>query len=69
MFVCFWSLETFELLRFYDFQGEYSSIYLHDSTYSLAIKDRNLGMLQWGKNLEFITDVTSGIISFDKKRT
>ena len=39
MVICMWSLETFELLREYDFQGEYTRVFLYNSVYSLAVRD------------------------------
>jgi hypothetical protein len=41
--VCMWSLETFELLRVYDFEGEYQKVMLYDYKGALAIKDNFLG--------------------------
>ena len=69
MIVCLWSLETFDLLREYNFLGEYSSIILYNSNYSLAMKDSTLGWLKFGKTMEFITEITSNVIYFDKYRS
>lgn len=59
LMLCLWSLETFELLRDYDFASEYTNIILYNGAYSFAIKGNMLGKLKFGKNMEFITDVTS----------
>lgn len=51
LMVCLWSLETFELLREYDFTGEYSNIILYNGLFSYAIKDGELGKLKFGKTM------------------
>lgn len=48
--------------------SEYSRVFLHNSVYSLAVRDGELGKLKFGKNLQFITDITSEIIAIDKYR-
>lgn len=68
LLICLWSLETFQLLREYDFMGTYSDIQLYNGLYSLAVKDNELGLLKFGKTLQFITDITSDIIHIDKFR-
>jgi len=37
--ICLWSLETFELLRVYNFEGEYSEITLVDYKRAFAIQN------------------------------
>jgi hypothetical protein len=56
--VCFVSLETFEVLRSFNFVGEYSKIYLFDHLLAYAIQDSYLGELNYGQDLEFIADLT-----------
>lgn len=58
MYVCFMSLETFELLRIFNFSGEYSKIFLCDHLMAYAVKDNYLGQLNFGIDMEFITDLT-----------
>lgn len=58
LYVCFMSLETFELLRVFNFSGEYSKIYLCNPVFAYAVKDSYLGQLSFGLNMEFITDLT-----------
>jgi WD40 repeat protein len=58
MYVCFISLETFELLRAYNFSGEYSKIYLCSPTLAYAVKDSYLGHLNFGIDLEFMAQLT-----------
>jgi hypothetical protein len=48
--------------------GEYSTIHIYNGVYSLALKDNELGMLKFGRTLDFITDITSDIIYIDKYR-
>ena len=56
--VHFLSLETFEVLRSFNFTGEYSKIYLYDHLQAYAIKDSYLGELKFGEELEFLADLT-----------
>lgn len=49
--VYFLSLETFEVLRSFNFAGEYSKIYLYDHLMAYAIKDSYLGDLNFGQEL------------------
>ncbi len=65
--VCMWSLETFELLRVYDFEGEYQKVMLYDYKGALAIKDNFLGELKFGKTMEFIMELGNKIITHDKR--
>lgn len=37
--ICLWSLETFELLRVYNFEGEYTQIFLVDHKRAFAIQN------------------------------
>lgn len=37
--LCLWSLETFELLRSYNFEGDYSNIFLIDQKRAFAIQN------------------------------
>lgn len=43
-----WSLETFELLRVYNFEGEYSQLYLIDHRRAFALQGGELGELTFG---------------------
>lgn len=64
--LCLWSLETFELLRAYNFEGDYTSIFLVDQKKAFAIQNAELGELTFGKTMEFIMEVESPICYFDK---
>jgi WD40 repeat protein len=37
--LCLWSLETFELLRSYNFEGDYTNIFLIDQKRAFAIQN------------------------------
>lgn len=57
--VTFLSLETFQLLRTFNFAGEYTKLYLYDHLSSYALKDGYLGQLAYGHHLEFLADLTA----------
>lgn len=65
LYVNFLSMDTFQLLRSFNFVGEYSKLYLFDHLSAYAIKDGYLGELSFGKNLEFIADITGPPIHYD----
>lgn len=65
LIVNFLSIDTFELLRTFSFVGEYTKLYLYDHLLAYAIKDTYLGELNFGKNIDFITDLTGPPIHYD----
>lgn len=65
MNVNFMSIDTFEVLRTFNFVGEYTKLYLFDYLFAYAIKDSYLGELNFGKNLDFIADVTGAPTYYD----
>lgn len=66
MYVCFMSIETFEMLRIFNFSGEYSKIFLNDHLTAYAIKESYLGELNFGNNMEFIAELTGQPIACDR---
>jgi len=49
--LCLWSLETFELLRAYNFEGEYTELFLIDQKRAFALQNGFLGEIVFGKTM------------------
>lgn len=54
------------MLRAYNFEGEYSRVFLVDQRKAFAIQNGELGELVFGKTMEFIMEVDSPIIYFNR---
>ena len=60
------SIETFEVLRTFNFSADYSKLCLFSSDKAYAIKDGYLGELNYGNNMEFVCELNGSPIHCDR---
>lgn len=51
LLVCVWSLETFEMLRRFEFAGVYTEVHVKSIDEAFVVKDGVLGELNFGTDM------------------